>query len=270
MDDTTIYIYTDGSCLPHPRRGGQGIRIIYPDCLGMNEKIQDIKSDSCLSATNNAMELSAVINALKYVERECNINSITRIIIYTDSRYVSDNYRKAFTWWPNAKWYLSNGEPVLNADLWKELVKICRKIKKRIDINWVKGHSKSEDNKAVDKLAKMAAKSSIKSKFINVEVRRKTTPLNIEYDGISLSGKRLSIRIITSEYLSVQKICKYKYEIISKGHELFGCKGTIYSEFNIKAGHKYYVCFESGTGIAKISRIIREIAKKQLTSLKSE
>ena len=165
IDDNALIIYTDGSSLSHPRRGGYGIRFIFPTHLNKPENTIDFSSISFKGATNNAMELSAVVRALEYFDEMEERRSIQRIIIYTDSKYVCTNYYNEKFIWPKTKWFLTNGAPVANTEIWKDLIRILKRIGKRVDIEWVKGHSKDEDNKAVDVLAKKSAKSTIKKKF---------------------------------------------------------------------------------------------------------
>jgi len=261
-DDKALIVYTDGSCLPHPRRGGFGIRFIFPSCLNLSNSVIDFTSISFSNATNNAMELLAVITALKHIETLGQKNVLSRIVIYTDSRYVCDNYLNAIFKWQKNKWMLKSGAPVLNTDLWKDFVKIFIRIRKRIDIEWVKGHSKNEDNKAVDKIAKNSAKGGIKKQFKVIAVRRKKSPQKVSYRNIVPEGQRLSIRIITSEYLRVQKINKYQYEVMSKKSKYFQCVDVLYTKENMRAGHSYLVSFKSNQNIATISKIIKEIEKK--------
>ena len=64
-DENTLVIYTDGSSRPKPRRGGYGIRFILPVCLDQNGSTLEFESDSYTGETNNAMELLAVLDALK-------------------------------------------------------------------------------------------------------------------------------------------------------------------------------------------------------------
>jgi len=261
-DDNALIVYTDGSCLPHPRRGGFGIRFIFPSCLNLSNAVIDFPSISFSNATNNAMELLAVITALKHIEKLENKNIISRIVVYTDSRYVRDNYMNAIFRWQKNKWMLQNGAPVLNAELWKDFVKIFIRIRKRINIEWVKGHSKNEDNKAVDKIAKKSAKSGIKNQFKVIAVRRKKSPQKVIYGNIVPEGQRLAIRIITSEYLRVQKFNKYQYEVISKKSKYFQCVDVLYTKENMRAGHSYLVSFKSNQKIATLSKVIKEIEIK--------
>ena len=75
-----IKIYTDGACSGNPGRGGWAAIILD------GEKIEKI-SGSKDNTTNNRMELTAVISALKYVKDK-------DLEIYTDSKYTKDGIEK--------------------------------------------------------------------------------------------------------------------------------------------------------------------------------
>jgi ribonuclease HI len=78
------------------------------------------------------------------------INTVT---IRTDSKYISDNYYNAkYGGWQKSKWHGSTGRPLLNVDLWKDLIRLMKRVGKPVLIEWVKGHSKDEHNKVVDRL----------------------------------------------------------------------------------------------------------------------
>jgi len=104
--------------------------------------------------TNNRMELTAVIEALKALKRPC------KITLYTDSRYVMDGVNQ---WLPNWKvngWRTSNKKsPVKNIDLWQALESQLEK--HQIKWVWVKGHNGHPENERVDKLARDQAKAHI-------------------------------------------------------------------------------------------------------------
>ncbi len=262
VEDSALVIHTDGSCFQHPRRGGYGIRIIFPVSFSKDEEILDIDSPSYQNATNNQMELYAVIQALKHVESSVNFHEISRIIILTDSQYVSDNYSNAIFNWPKNKWFLKNGAPVLNADLWKELVKVSFRIKCRVEIKWVKGHAKNTDNKAVDKIARQSAKNKIKKIFKPMTVRRKLSPNIVNPGSIKSVGQRLSIHVITDEFLKLQKLFKYKVEVISKNSKYFHNVDLVYSKLLLKAGHSYIVSLKKNENLLTISKVIKEIVKE--------
>lgn len=135
-----VEIFTDGACSGNPGAGGWGVILRY----GATEK------ELCGGApetTNNRMELTAVIEALKALKRECDLT------IYTDSRYVMDGVQQ---WLPNWKangWRTTNKKSaVKNLDLWQELDSLLPLHK--IKWVWVKGHNGHLENERVDKLAR--------------------------------------------------------------------------------------------------------------------
>jgi len=118
-------IYTDGSCVPNPGKGGWAFVLFEKD-------IEWHVSGGENYTTNNKMELSAVINALQF-------SRITKCKIYTDSMYVI-NCAKGV--WARKK----------NTELWDEYEKASKD--KVIEWVWVKGHNGDKYNEIVDKLAK--------------------------------------------------------------------------------------------------------------------
>lgn len=263
LEENALNIYLDGSSFSKPRRGGIGIRFIHVDRNG-NEKIEDIpKYYSYKGATNNQMELQACITALEEAYKPQYLDKAPKIIIFTDSCYVAKNYLNAIFYWPKTHWLTKDGNPVLNVELWKNLVKRVKKINKRVEIKWVKGHSKNEHNEAVNKLAKQSARSPLKRAPLNiVRVRRKKTTKMVNPKSVEMKGQKISIRIITDEYLATQKINKYKYEVTSKRSRYYGNVDIIYSNINLKAGHEYSVIFNKESKTPRILKLIKEIEIK--------
>lgn len=142
-----VEIYTDGACSGNPGAGGWGAILRYGT---VEKELSGGESET----TNNRMELTAVIEALKALKKPCNI------VLYTDSRYVMDGVNE---WMPNWKvngWRTSNKKtPVKNIDLWQTLESLLEKHK--IKWVWVKGHNGHLENERVDKLAREQAKSRI-------------------------------------------------------------------------------------------------------------
>lgn len=142
-----VEIYTDGACSGNPGAGGWGAILRYGS---VEKELSGGESDT----TNNRMELTAVIEALKALKKPCNI------VLYTDSRYVMDGVNE---WMPNWKlngWRTSNKKsPVKNVDLWQILESLIEKHK--IKWVWVKGHNGHPENERVDKLAREQAKSRV-------------------------------------------------------------------------------------------------------------
>jgi len=263
IEEDALNIYTDGSSFSHPRRGGIGIRFVYVDQHG-NEEIEDIPEYySYPGAANNQMELLACITALEKATRSDYLSKAKKIVVFTDSLYVADNYSNALFQWPNNKWLTKDKNPVLNAELWKKLVKVAQKTRKRVVIKWIKGHSKNEHSKVVDKMAKKSAKSPLKKDPLSiVKVRRKKTTNIVDLHSVEMNGQKVSIRIIIAKYLATQKINQYKYEIISKRSKYYKNVDLIYSEINLKAGHEYVVTFNKETKTPRILKMIKEIEKE--------
>jgi ribonuclease HI len=262
IEENALNIYTDGSQFSHPRRGGYAIRIIYSDEIG-NEFPEDIIiNESCPGATNNQMELLACVRALEEAEKSQYYEKIFKIFIFTDSMYVCNNYKTAIFFWASNKWMTRNGNPVANADIWKNLIKLIKKSKKYIEIRWVRGHSKNIHNRAVDKMAKKSAKSPIKAKPLDiVNVRRKHTNQNTDIGSVQMKGQRLKIRIITDQYLKIQKLYRYRYEVTSQNSMFYKMVDIIYSNLLLKAGHEYLVTFNKNTKSPRLNRVIKEIEK---------
>jgi ribonuclease HI len=256
--ENALNIYTDGSSLPSPRRGGIGIRFITIDEDG-NDKISNFEQPGYQGATNNQMELYACILALKEAQHQFELRLFNKIIINTDSQYVTSNYPNAIFNWSKHGWKNRDGRPVENAEIWKDLIKQVKKTEKRIEFNWVKGHSKDVHNKAVDKLAKKSAKNPLYKPLNIVSVRRKTSDKSTIVGSVKMQGQRLSVRIITTEYLRLPKLFKYRYEVISKTSKYFGNVDFIFSAISIRDGHCYRITVNKNTSNPMITKVLSEI-----------
>lgn len=259
-----LYIYTDGSSYQKPRKGGMGIRYVFLDDHEMEHRI-DLDVSGYEGGTNNQMELKAVINGLSGLKNHDIPIKYNYVEVRTDSRYVVDNKNIAIHKWSKQKWLNQHGRPIENASLWKELIKVLISAKCRVEIKWVKGHSKDVDNKAVDQLAKKSAKSLLNSPLNVVKLRRKKSKRLTRRGSVDMKGQRISIHIINEEYMKPQKISKYRYEIISKGSAYFGNVDIVYSDLHhFKAGHSYIVTFNRDSNNPRILKVIREIDKPVL------
>ncbi len=151
-----IEIFTDGSCIVNKRVGGWAFIIA-------REKIENCVVDygSEINTTNNRMEMTAILKALEYIERNQRIDKTLNgqyITIYTDSRYAGDGIKKIIkgdVWWRSSK--------VPNPDLWEALKTVICKVKGEIFVEWVEAHTTKKDNKSkfnsyVDFLANKQAK----------------------------------------------------------------------------------------------------------------
>ncbi len=136
-----VYIYTDGACKGNPGPGGWGAVLKY------GESVKEIKG-STKDTTNNIMELTAVIEALKTLTRSC------EIIITTDSNYVKDGITEWIHQWKIKGWKTASKKPVKNKELWQALEEETDR--HEIKWEWVKGHSGHPENERADELANIA------------------------------------------------------------------------------------------------------------------
>jgi ribonuclease HI len=137
-----IEIYTDGACKGNPGVGGWGALLRFEGEAGVREK--EIFGGAA-HTTNNRMELTAVIEALRALKRPCSI------VIHTDSVYVQKGITEWIHGWKRRGWKNAAKEPVKNADLWRDLDELVQG--HRIDWRWVKGHSGHPENERADALA---------------------------------------------------------------------------------------------------------------------
>ncbi len=87
-----IEIYTDGACSGNPGKGGWGAILVYNN----NEKELNGGEPE---TTNNRMELTAVISALKALKEPCEVS------LTTDSKYVCDAVTKGWVYsWQKNGW----------------------------------------------------------------------------------------------------------------------------------------------------------------------
>ena len=139
-----IKIYTDGACVGNPGPGGWAAIIIIK-----NERKELFGGEK--STTNNRMELTAAIKALEFCNDQKNKADLR---IFTDSTYLKEGITVWINNWEKNNWQTSSKKEVKNIDLWKKLKKLSEF--KKIEWNWIKGHSKDPLNDLADKLAKEA------------------------------------------------------------------------------------------------------------------
>ena len=139
-----IKIYTDGSCIGNPGKGGWAAIIING---GKKTQIKGSKKNT----TNNQMELLAPIKALKKIPKG------SKVQIFTDSKYVKSGITEWIHNWKKNGWKTANKKKVKNIELWTELDRLSNEFD--IKWSWVKAHSADKLNNEVDLIAREAASS---------------------------------------------------------------------------------------------------------------
>jgi ribonuclease HI len=137
-EEKIVDLYSDGACKGNPGVGGWGVLLRFGEvekalCGGERE------------TTNNRMELQAVIEGLKALNRSCLVR------VHTDSRYVQQGISEWLPNWIRRGWKTAGGSAVKNQDLWRELSE--QAARHRIEWLWVKGHAGHPENERADALA---------------------------------------------------------------------------------------------------------------------
>jgi len=216
-DEDALNIYTDGSSYPNRQRAaGVGVRFVGVNESG-DEETEDYAPVGWEKATIDEMEIEACTVALKEARRLFkSISLFSRILIFSDSTYVTSNFVKAINIWPKRAWRGANGIPVENIDLWKRLRKEVNACPIRVDVEWVKAHKSNIHNRAADKLAKESASMPFNRPLSISETTRKWSDRRTKRGCIPVQGQELKIRIISRDYKKHAQIYEYRYEVIDQ------------------------------------------------------
>ena len=135
-----VTLYTDGACSGNPGPGGWGAVLLY------GEHRRELSGGE-RETTNNRMEITAVIEGLRVLKFPCEVD------VYSDSAYTVNAFTEGWVnGWERFGWKKADKKPVLNADLWQELLALTRK--HRVTFHKVKGHADNELNNRCDELAR--------------------------------------------------------------------------------------------------------------------
>lgn len=151
-DPNTILVFSDGSC--HPNPNGPGGWAFYLSFRG--KQATRYGSEPC--ATNNKMELLALLHALLFVPAGPKFTS--PLLVYTDSKYAQQAVTSWVKTWIENDWRSSNGGEVRNREILEELHRVAElhRASRLLEIRWVRGHSGIPENELVDRSANHARK----------------------------------------------------------------------------------------------------------------
>lgn len=145
-----VEIYTDGACKGNPGVGGWGAILRF----GETEKEL---FGGVANTTNNRMEMTAVIEALRVLSRSCDA------VVFTDSSYVQKGISEWIHGWKRNGWKTADKKPVKNADLWQTLDQLAAGHK--IEWRWVRGHAGHPENERADMLANRGVETVLAKLF---------------------------------------------------------------------------------------------------------
>jgi ribonuclease HI len=133
-----VQAFTDGACRGNPGPGGWGV------VLRSGDREREL-SGGAPDTTNNRMELTAAIEALKALKRPCSV------ALYTDSTYVRNGITQWLPAWRARGWRTADKKPVKNQDLWETLAALAER--HDVEWHWVRGHAGHPENERADALA---------------------------------------------------------------------------------------------------------------------
>jgi ribonuclease HI len=139
-----VTIITDGSCIGNPGPGGWA-------CVLRSGDRQKEVVGSHPKTTSNRMELTAAIEGLRALRVRCHVRLVS------DSQYLKKGITEHLAKWRSNGWHKSNGDPVLNQDLWDQLDQIAQK--HDIGWEWTAGHGDHADQNRADRLALQASRA---------------------------------------------------------------------------------------------------------------
>jgi ribonuclease HI len=146
MEKPEVTIYTDGGSDPNPGPGGWAALLMTRRADGSSHDRELSGNDP--DTTNNRMELTAAIEALRALNRPC------AVTLHTDSEYLKNGITRWMDTWIKNGWRTSKKEPVKNQDLWQALHAETQR--HSINWQWVKGHAGNPYNERVDRLVGLA------------------------------------------------------------------------------------------------------------------
>jgi len=139
-----VRLFTDGSCLGNPGKGGWACILEYN---GQRKELYGSEAHT----TNNRMELTAAVEGLAILKTPCKVD------VVTDSEYVKNGITKWMAGWKQKGWLTKDRQPVKNRDLWEALdAQVSRH---ETHWHWTKGHANHSENNRCDELAQTAART---------------------------------------------------------------------------------------------------------------
>jgi ribonuclease HI len=138
-----VTAWTDGACKGNPGVGGYGVVLLHG---GHRREL----SGGFRLTTNNRMELTAAVEALRILKEPCDV------VLHTDSRYIADAMEKGWArrWRANGWKRNKKGDRAQNPDLWEELLELCDR--HAVQFRWVEGHAGITENERCDELSNEA------------------------------------------------------------------------------------------------------------------
>ena len=147
-----MFVYTDGSCLGNPGRGGWGF-------IAVSDDGGELYRDGAFGGartTNNIMELTAMLKALLWIYH-VGVQGSDVVTVYTDSNYVRQGICSWMKKWKKNGFKSASGGDVKNRGLWESIDDVLVGLGDRVRVEWVRAHCGNRWNEAVDVYARAFA-----------------------------------------------------------------------------------------------------------------
>lgn len=260
--EDTVVIYTDGSQKPKPRRGGIGMVFCWTNEEGQEEEHWE-SPPGYRGVTIPQMELKAAIEGVKLLLKKPPIippHLYRKVRIYADANYVVENHDRAKFQWSQNKWRNRAGAPIENGELWRELIKVEKKLGLRVEVMKVEGHGKNPHNQRADQLAKSSAEMPQKPPLVPSLVRRKQSKKRLRKGTVPFEGQEITIHVHKGELMRPQRVNQFEFTVRTPG-PLFEEVGLATADPNIyiREGHAYRVRLNDDEANPEIVEVLMEV-----------
>jgi ribonuclease HI len=268
--ENTVVIYTDGSQKPKPRRGGIGIVICWTGDDSHEQEHWESPPGYLGGVTIPQMELKAVIEGLKLLLRTPPIvppHLYRKVRIYADANYIVENHERARFQWSQNRWRNRDGAPIENAELWKELLKVEKKLGLRVEVLKVKAHSKNPHNQKADQLAKASAATAQKPALIPGKVRRKQSTQRLRKGTVPFEGQELTIHVHKGKRMRPQNVNQFEFTVRTPG-PLFEAVALATADptLDIREGYTYRVRLNDDDRNPEIAEVLMKLIEGDETT----
>jgi len=270
FDLRALKMYIDGSCRKNPGgSGGFAARIEYPFEWNLPDELLDYRG--YFETNNNRMELKACVFAHEWIFDQGEQLRVQHVQIVTDSMYVYENYNRSIGWSKN-RWCNFHDRPLENIDLWKDLLRIRRKLgfRVRVELKLIQGKS-TPITKAVDRDAKTASTlpSRVDHGFRSGKIGRSKNSTGKAAKMFHASGQEITIRVYQTVMIRRNEQ-KVKFQLYSAEKKDFFEKFMAYADASVgndlHRQHAYVVRMNEVPQYPKILEIIAEVKESDLVA----
>lgn len=271
FDLRALKIYIDGSCRKNPGgAGGFAARIEYPFEWDLPDEL--IEYAGYFETNNNRMELRACVFAHEWIFEHGENLGVQHIQIVSDSKYVLDNYHRAVGWSSNG-WRNLHGRPLENIDLWRELLRVRRKLgfRIRVEMKLIAGKS-TPITKTVDKDAKAAAAlpTEVDRGFRSGKIGRAKNNAGKAGKLFPAAGQEITIRVYQTVPVRREEQ-KIKFQLYSAQANNFIDKYVAYADAalgnELHRQHAYVVRMNEIPEYPRILEIVSEAKESNLVEV---